>query len=359
MKRLGQNLLLLSGSVVFCVLAIELILRIFAPYYFSQSIEYYTDAYVGIRPVPGRTYRLSDGGTCTVNAAGFRGADRVEIEKRPGVVRVVTMGGSSTFCYHTPDAEVWPKELENRLRAHYGPDVEVINAGVPGYSSFEARINYAYQLRRLDPDIVLVYHTWNDLKYYRLIESKGVAYRGAWHPPSLLRRIARRTQLGYRIRSFAHTYVIPARRENSMSAPHVQITDDGPAHRWERVNYDDLALLLKADGVLPVFTSQASLLVDSTLSNPDARSHSYVEYLGLTFEGAVAQWDKTTQIIEASAAAHDIPFIDVRAAIPSNLDNFLDHVHLTPQGNALVAETIVRGFAAHAAIDSVMRRSQP
>ena len=60
--------------------------------------------------------------------------------------------------------------------------MQVINAGVPGYSSFDARNNYVYQLRRLDPDMILVYHSWNDIKYFRRVESEGMAMRGASGP---------------------------------------------------------------------------------------------------------------------------------------------------------------------------------
>lgn len=359
MKRIAQNLLLLAGAMLVTVLVTELALRLFIPYRLSEVVEYHTDAYVGIRPVESRRYRLSEGGTCSVNAQGFRGAEDFTVEKPPGVVRVLTLGGSSTFCYHSDDAEVWPRVLEKRLRDHYGPHVQVINAGVPGYSSFDSRNNYVYQLRRLDPDMIVVYHSWNDIKYFRRVEREGMAIRGAWRPPSLARTIARRTQIGHRIRSFLHTYVIPARRENSMSAENVNIAEGGTAHQWERANFDDIALLAKADGVLPVFLSQASLLVDSTVTHPDARSHSYVEYAGLSFEETVAQWNKTTGIIRSSADAHNIPFIDVRSQIPSNLETFLDHVHLTPRGNALVADAVARGFIVSAAVDSVLSRPAP
>ena len=51
-----------------------------------------------------------------VNAAGFRGPQRSR-EKPPGVLRIATLGDSSTFGYGVPYADTFSAQLETRLNA--------------------------------------------------------------------------------------------------------------------------------------------------------------------------------------------------------------------------------------------------
>jgi len=97
--------------------------------------------------------------TVTINSLGFRGPE-ISTKKRPGVVRIVTLGGSSTFGTQVSDDEAWPRQLERRL----GRDFEVVNLGVPGYGTVENLIQTAFVLSDLNPDIAIYYEGWNDLR---------------------------------------------------------------------------------------------------------------------------------------------------------------------------------------------------
>lgn len=93
------------------------------------------------------------------NSSGFRG-EELEATKPPGRLRVVCLGGSTTYG---PSAQTaYPAILENLLRQR-GVDVEVVNAGVPGWTSRESRLNFERRIEPLDPDLVIVYHGRNDL----------------------------------------------------------------------------------------------------------------------------------------------------------------------------------------------------
>lgn len=62
------------------------------------------------------------------------------------------------------------------LRQEYGyNNVEVINAGVPYYSTWDTLVNMAFRLPELEPDLVIVYHAINDV-YARNMPPK--CYRG-------------------------------------------------------------------------------------------------------------------------------------------------------------------------------------
>lgn len=75
-------------------------------------------------------------------------------------------------------------QLQKILREDYGyPNVEVINAGVPGYMSWEYVTAFEFRLLSLEPDLVIVYESTNDVTL-RLIDPKFYnsinIVRGLW-----------------------------------------------------------------------------------------------------------------------------------------------------------------------------------
>jgi hypothetical protein len=93
--------------------------------------------------------------TLGLNRAGYRG--RLVAAKRPGERRVVMLGGSTTFGFGVRPTETIAAELERRLR------VTVINLGYPKEAawSFRATLaDYAY----LGYDVAVLYEGYNDLR---------------------------------------------------------------------------------------------------------------------------------------------------------------------------------------------------
>ncbi|RIK94616.1 MAG: hypothetical protein DCC71_23445 [Proteobacteria bacterium] len=99
-----------------------------------------------------------------VNARGFRSAD-FEDRKPAGAVRIAALGDSSTFGWGVEHFESYPERLAGRLATRWGVErerVEVLNLGVPGYSSFQGRVLLAREALALAPDAVLFSYLSND-----------------------------------------------------------------------------------------------------------------------------------------------------------------------------------------------------
>lgn len=99
------------------------------------------------------------------NAQGFRGLRPVSLQRKPGVTRILAVGGSTTFdSFVTSDSSAWPARLEVWLQ-RYCPDraFEVINAGVPGYRVSQDLIRLETELYVYDPDLIIFYQGHNDL----------------------------------------------------------------------------------------------------------------------------------------------------------------------------------------------------
>jgi lysophospholipase L1-like esterase len=101
-----------------------------------------------------------------LNREGFRSAEFGP--KRPGVYRILALGDSCTFGYiaHATIgfvAQPYPLRLERLVERRNGPGrIEVLNAGQPGYNSFQGLLLLRTKLRGLEPDLVTVRFGWND-----------------------------------------------------------------------------------------------------------------------------------------------------------------------------------------------------
>ncbi len=116
----------------------------------------------GMRPA----YRSADGGL-RHNAMGCRAED-VPLEKPAGVVRIVTVGGSTTYETLVRRNDRIYTYLLERLLDRWADDhrlgrrFEVIDCGVPGATSAENLGRYMFALSDYRPDLLLVQQGLND-----------------------------------------------------------------------------------------------------------------------------------------------------------------------------------------------------
>jgi lysophospholipase L1-like esterase len=103
------------------------------------------------------------GKRASFNSLGYRSPER-PLAKPAGAVRVVCLGGSTTFdLLAADDAATWPALLERALRGR-GLPVEVWNAGFPGWTSLENLISFEVRDGELAPDLVVLFQGVNDLQ---------------------------------------------------------------------------------------------------------------------------------------------------------------------------------------------------
>ncbi|MCP4656323.1 MAG: hypothetical protein GY856_12995 [bacterium] len=160
---LARIALTLVASVVALALA-ELLLRLAYPIHgvVVQSDERYL-----FRLIPGSSKIYVDAADPTrragvkVNRRGFRGPELSP--RRRGRQRVVVYGDSFILAEFSPWEETYPYQLQRRLTAIPGRDLEVVNAGVLGYGPDQICLRIADEIAALDPDlVVLALYAGND-----------------------------------------------------------------------------------------------------------------------------------------------------------------------------------------------------
>lgn len=76
-------------------------------------------------------------------------------EHHPETFRIAAMGCSTTFGWGVADNETYPAQLQAILHERGHTDVQVINAGQPGYTSFQGLWLWDQGLNRMGVDLVL------------------------------------------------------------------------------------------------------------------------------------------------------------------------------------------------------------
>jgi lysophospholipase L1-like esterase len=99
------------------------------------------------------------------NRDGYRG-DLIPMERTPGTLRILCMGGSTTYGATVAKPEQsYPAQLEEIIRENLPEgytDVEVINGGLPWGTSAEILTHYHFKYHYYKPDLVIINEGGND-----------------------------------------------------------------------------------------------------------------------------------------------------------------------------------------------------
>lgn len=124
----------------------------------SQRFKFDFHRYLGYVPSPNYS-----NGKNKHNSLGFRGED-FSVKKKSGTYRIVCIGGSTTYTSFIEDyKKSYPYLMEQELKAEGYKNIEVINSGSGGWRSYESLINLQFRLLELDPDLIIIYHSVNDI----------------------------------------------------------------------------------------------------------------------------------------------------------------------------------------------------
>ena len=266
------------------------------------------------------------------NSAGMRGPE-VTPQKPPEGFRVVCLGGSTTQGYFE-DSDTYPRQLEGLLRrALPGRTVEVLNAGVQGYSTAESLINLQFRLLPYRPDVVIVYQGMNDLKASLTpgFRSDYAHWRRHLQPPQPLP--ADRLPRWLDLSAF---YVLGREamlRRREKTQWERSLYDGRPDLRSEpagleafRANLRSIVALSRAAGARPLL---ATFYYFPMVETPEARR---------TAQGLALQ----NQVVRELGRELGVPVAEVARGLPQDPSVTFDGIHFTPEGNRRRAEIFLQ-----------------
>ena len=164
-KKWWPRLLLVLASTLFaCLLSEGLVLLLCGEQ--PKFPRHVVGAEFGVRiNEPGAEYRHQSADVSVafrINQQGMRADRDYRYEKAPDVQRILSLGDSFTVGYEVEFEDCFSSVLEADLRDR-GYAVEVLNAGVSGYSNAEACVYLERELVKYEPDLILISFFGNDL----------------------------------------------------------------------------------------------------------------------------------------------------------------------------------------------------
>jgi len=261
-----------------------------------------------------------------INSLGLRGP---EIEDSPGY-RVIALGNSCTFGWGVAYRNTWPYLLLQALNERFpSKKIEVINAGVPGYSSYQGKIYFARELINLKPDMLLIMFGWND----QCPAGKNISDAEQEMPPSFvlgLQNLVSKTRF-YRLLRKAILTITEKQSQVRLD----QIS--GKKRVDKKEFYDNLEEIIKTarlDGIIPVLLVPPAASVDiyfgGGLSDFHTRHRAYQDEIV-----KVSQYTRVPVVnLQETFDRYDNLFDDARA----------DPVHFNEYGQRVAAETVAKAI---------------
>ena len=321
-------------SVVLFFLSAELLVRYMIPAWPFETALYMPD-HLTTRDIPLRwRFSSSDGR----NSLGLR--NREISPKNPGTFRILFIGDSLVWSGETSSGELYTEVLEQRLNARSVAQLnslEVINAGIPGYTTYqELEFLKIYGLD-MEPDIVILGFVFNDVYYkylhrptkQKMLGREPTAHLYHFNPDTFPGHLFARSHLAHQIVSMSE--ILWKRIVGRPVFPFEQRGDFYLA--WKHYGWDharalvrDMHSLLRQQGVpLVVLVFPVSDQVNEEYRNLD---QAYVFY----------PQRKIREICEEYA----IPMLDLTEAIyrEGGIKLFRDYLHLNERGNDVVANEL-------------------
>jgi lysophospholipase L1-like esterase len=319
---------------------------------------YYAHPYSAYAMKPGYTRANIE----QINSLGFRG-EEINSQKPDDVYRIVAIGGSTTFAVYLPWDQSYPYLLQQELRQRFGTDkIEVVNGGLTGSTSAESFHRLPTQVLPIDPDMVIIYHGFNDL-LPRMFDNYQEDYyhfrlSDPNNPPGMTRSYLYR--LALRVLSpgmFHENYNLASRvwKTNNLPVTDTERTQNflDSTNNAFKLNVENMIVLLQGKGIDVVLASFA--MNYNTWHWLDSLP-PYIWKAGIDANNvAINELTRKHQVPMVPFA--DAPFDE--ASKRFNIRMFPDSIHMSPEGNQFKAEIFADTIAPIIAKDMDIPTPEP
>ncbi len=279
-----------------------------------------------------------------INSEGFRD-EEWKLERTPGVPRILCIGGSTTAGGNPMGAlGSYPGLLKQILEERLGRPVEVMNAGMSGWTSAEMVAAWFLNLQDYRPDLVVIHEAVNDVepRNYPGFRRDYSHHRRSWSLPTfgpLSRLLAAKSDLYL---WFVGGRSIPTIHDATIQRLKGSMSFDGTAFPRETIapyrrNLRSIGRSVRDLGGMVAFMT---LLYDPTFDEEPEKKASY----------RVGVLDNN-QVMRELAAEEGWLLCDLYADEQPRREEwkpvFTDMVHVVPEGNRRKAERLAQTLLDH------------
>ncbi len=253
-------------------------------------------------------------------------------------IRIACLGGSTTYSDPVPTGDLsYPAQLEKYLQQK-GLDVEVVNCGMPYYSSAEVLANYCFKGVYLNADIVIImtglndteplispFEYKNDYSHWRRANSqigKDVLFKRLWKLKS------------WTIRLTSLLLIKPGQGEEALNQVSTiyeaaESKDESYKKRYPITLSQNLSSLI---GIIKNAKAQPILVIDNYVLTRNATL--YPKYSEMGYPEFKLDWSykKCMAVVDSVGKASNLLVIPFNKFEPSKKEFWTDHCHLNTEG---------------------------
>lgn len=285
-----------------------------------------------------------------INSLGFRGKEFDSEDTRP--FRVFVLGGSAVFNKLEKDNLPFCEVLDEKLKVKYPErNIEIVNAGVSGYTTFHSLVNLSTRLLDYHPDAMIIYQSWNDIKAWPYLNRKS-NYGQMWQELhfrletlTALKTLASESYTYLAIKALHRVFV--SENENKRESIRRLLNKILTPNEGNDTNYGESVYRRNIENIIAVAQKnsvQVLLINPLTLvrsrNSEEEKRRIASEFVHVPEEELPQLVNEAGSILAEVALVSDVTYIDLNKHIQQNQVNLMDHIHLTPQGNRLIADYI-------------------
>ena len=294
----------------------------------NQDILY---QYTKFRPSSRLTWELTPGwrgqeggAEVVINSASLRERE-LPLRKPAGTRRILVLGDSVAFGHWVAAEAAFPRQLEGALQPHVDGTLEVINAGVPGYSTFQELAWLEHAGWAYEPDLIVVGFVLNDVvERYMTMAAYGGANTvlGVDTTVSMnpLSRLLRRTAF--------HRFIVDQMQDR--------------ARRREIYSVRRLFEATPAEEIREAWAQSEEELSGIVAAAAARDIPVWVVAFPFRFQITEALEPLPQQHLQRWATAAGVDYVDLTPTFArmGGRDAFLDHDHPTPRGHQQAAAVV-------------------
>jgi lysophospholipase L1-like esterase len=292
--------------------------------------------------------------------------DSLALDKPKDEIRIATIGASTTANLNLIFEDNWPGQLGAQVqKALPGKRVRVVNAAVPGFDTAQSLANLSLRVMPFKPDVVVIYHAYNDLKAvtpgkpfradYSHIHEKPF---GLIERPPFYLNVLHHSMFYVRTRNSYRKFAMQGKAIDDMTG--VGRVDRVPpeAEAAFRQHMEGMIAIARAGGAKVVLSSFATLHdLSADYGKPatlQALSKLQREELpsllhftpGLTLPGIVDGLNRYNRALHDIAQKQRTGWVDNAAKVPHEDKYFVDRVHFSLDGARRMGENFAPAVIA-------------
>jgi lysophospholipase L1-like esterase len=279
-----------------------------------------------------------------INRFGIRGPEpAVDGSKK----RILVIGESNIFGVKLlRERELWSVQMAEMLSENGYGDWEVLNAGNPGYNTFQHRAFWERELHRVNPDILLLSMGMNEITQAWVMGSQWK--RGAPWPIEFIFALERRSPWWNKLVGYSCLYFLV--RRGLFASARFPFTPKDDGFQWEECSkaiFENFRSIIEDARNMgaKVATFEGALAYDFQLTDDDKKRVSSVQSNWETFLTAKGRYDYQflDELANRLAPEMGVPHINLGPKFrkhPRRFELYFDLGHVNGEGMTVYAEAI-------------------